>query len=289
MMTMRLVDLLIIIYLIVNSTFAFQGQYETRGDHYGSYHVSDLRLSRQSRTTSRDDSFSCVTQPTLNKEVTKVRLPPSFRLQAATNGEDFHTRAPFTHRDIVWKIRPHPEQSWTSRVYFLLAARILRAYLQITKRKLPSVVCPAGELCQIEAWNNGKLVGRFGITTQPGPSFPVIVRQASKLFPKQRIPDVIRTGAVQYMVVEPEYRKRNIGSLALQVIAYVHAFQNCDFCMLVADDKGSGRLVEWYERHGFQRAPMLQDFLGSPDGRFGITMMGFTNATLPISCKIEWW
>eukprot|EP00977_Amphora_coffeiformis_P019270 scaffold7101_cov153-Amphora_coffeaeformis.AAC.15 len=280
---LRLVDFLIVC-LVAGSTFAFQPPYQKCRNHYGFYCASNLRPSHPSSSSS-DGSTPSVAK--LNK-ATKIRSP-LFPLHAATNGEDFHTRTPFSHRDIVWKIRPHPEQPWTSRVYFLFAARVLRAYLQITKRKLPAVVCPAGPLCQIEAWNKGKLVGRFGITTKPGPSFPVIVQQASKLFPKQRIPDVIQTGAIQYMVVEPDYRKRDIGSLALQVIAYVHAFQNCDFCMLVADDKGSGRLVEWYEQHGYQKAPMLQDFLGSPEGRFGVTMMGFTNATLPASCQIEWW
>lgn len=283
---MRFVNFLVICS-IVGSACGFQEPSHSCGQSFGVSLVSSrlrnaLTVVRKQPIRETEVSFTGEGQRSAGSR-------HSFRLLAATNGEDFHERVPFTHRDIVWKIRPHPEQPWTARAYFLVAAGLLRAYLQILGRKIPSVVCPAGELCQIEAWYEGKQIGRFGITTKPGPSYPIIVQQASKLFPKQRIPDVVQTAAIQYMVVEPDYRKRNIGSLALQVIAHIQAFQNCDFCMLVADDNGSGRLVEWYEQHGFLQAPMLQDFLGSPERRYGVTMMGFTNATIPDGCRIEWW
>ena len=67
-----------------------------------------------------------------------------------------------------------------------------------------------------------------------------------------------------------------IGELALQVISAIHTVAGCDFTLLVADDNGSGKLVEWYERNGFSRAPKLQDMMGSPGGKFGITMIAPT-------------
>lgn len=206
-------------------------------------------------------------------------------------------QAPLTHQDIVWRIRPHMQQSRRARLYFLVAARILRIYLKFSNRgsgKMPAVLCPAGGLCQIEAWYQGKKqVGRFGVTTSAGPSVPIVAQQVADLYGgnsnKKDVPAFVPTAAIQYMVVEPEYRKRQIGTLALQVIAYVHAYQSCDFTMLVANDSGSGKLVAWYERHGFQRAPMLQDLLGSPNQEYGVTMIGPTNATLPENCRVEWW
>lgn len=158
-------------------------------------------------------------------------------------------------------------------------------------RKIPSVVCPAGGLCQIEAWYQGKQVGRFGITTTPGPSMPLIAQQVSQIYrSNSNAPAALpTTAAIQYMVIEPDFRKQQIGALALQVIAYVHAFINCDFTLLVANDNGSGKLVDWYQRNGFCRAPLLQDLLGSPNEKYGVTMVGPTNATLPDNCRLEWW
>jgi hypothetical protein len=97
------------------------------------------------------------------------------------------------------------------------------------------------------------------------------------------------TAAIQYMFVEPAYRQRQIGALALQVIAFVHAWQACDFTLLVADDEGSGKLVTWYEDHSYQQAPLLQELLGSSNAQYGVAMMGPTNATLPADCRIQWW
>jgi hypothetical protein len=93
------------------------------------------------------------------------------------------------------------------------------------------------------------------------------------------------------MVVDAKYRKRQVGSLALEVISFIHVFQNCDFTLLVADEKGSGKLVSWYETHGFQQAPLLQDLLGSPNQKYGVAMIGPTDTgtSLPQDCRLEWW
>ena len=278
---------------------AFQGTclLSRKGRQHPEQIIRTTKTTEQSSFKISAKSCNAVSRSTKSVISTSTTSRDSGRLQAALGGahHDIHVngKAPLTHADIVWKIRPHPEQPWTARAYFVAAAFILHAYLQVTKRNIPSVLCPSGGLCQLEAWYEGKQVGRFGITTTPGPPLPLIAQQAGQLFGTKKSASTptlfVQTAAIQYMVVEPAYRKRQIGSLALQVIAHVHAFQNCDFTLLVADDNGSGKLVDWYERYGFAKAPLLQDLLGSPNQKYGVTMMGPTNATLPENCTLEWW
>jgi GNAT superfamily N-acetyltransferase len=97
------------------------------------------------------------------------------------------------------------------------------------------------------------------------------------------------TAAIIYMFVEESFRSRNVGTLALDVILTIHSLQGCDFTLLVADDNGSGKLVKWYEQHGFSQAPLLQDMLGSPGGKYGITMIAPTRNEVDPLCRIEWW
>lgn len=59
--------------------------------------------------------------------------------------------------------------------------------------------------------------------------------------------------------------------------------------MLVVDDNGSGKLIEWYEQNGYQQAPKLQTMLGSPNAIHGVTMMAPTNRELPENFTIKWW
>ena len=98
-----------------------------------------------------------------------------------------------------------------------------------------------------------------------------------------------QAAAIVYMFVEPEFRSRGLGSLALEVIAWIQASQGIDYTVLVADDKTpgmlerskqAGKLVQWYQRHGFATAPLLQDLFGSPHGQFGITMIRPTHPSV---------
>eukprot|EP00980_Cylindrotheca_fusiformis_P028231 scaffold22588_cov114-Cylindrotheca_fusiformis.AAC.3 len=135
-------------------------------------------------------------------------------------------------------------------------------------------------------------IGRFGFTTIAGPSNPQIQETIHDLYGLD-INRQYRAGAIIFMFVEEEYRKKNVGTLALQVISLIQNIQACDFTMLVADDDGSGRLVQWYQQQqqhgGFQIAPKLQEMLGSPNKIHGIAMMAPTNRTLPENCTIQWW
>ena len=65
--------------------------------------------------------------------------------------------------------------------------------------------------------------------------------------------------AIIYMYVEPPYRHRDVGSLALTVISAIQSVQAVDFTVLVA--AGDERLVEWYEKNGYVRAPLLQEVM----------------------------
>lgn len=193
------------------------------------------------------------------------------------------------HSDIVWKIRPSENTSKLDKMKWIASANLLRLNYQRKNEKVPFIILPPGEQMLLEAWYEGEKIGRFGITCQKGPSFPPIEETIREIY------DVATAGgigiaAVIYMFIEPEFRGRSIGKLALDIIAYIHASIGADFTVLVADDKSENEtLVNWYEHRGYSRAPKLQDFMGSPGGNFGITMIGPTRAEAPASCQIEWW
>jgi hypothetical protein len=210
-----------------------------------------------------------------------------------------------THSDIIWKVRPPPETSMWKRGWLRFAANLIRLECIILKKEPPLVLCPKGGQAVLEAYYNDNnnnddssssssndkwtKVGRFGITTQRGPPAQAFQDTIQDLYD---IPSTSMAGvaAIVYMYVEPQYRKRDMGTLALQVISLIHAIQGCDFTVLVADDNGSRKLVDWYERHGgYKQAPKLQDILGSPNAVNGITMIAPTNQVLPTNCTIQWW
>jgi len=190
--------------------------------------------------------------------------------------------SPLTHANIVWKIRPAPDYPLWQNLYWRISANLLHIIQKDT-----ILACPAGGQAVLEAYLDDKKIGRFGITTEAGPSVPPIQETVSDIY---RInASIVSAAAIIYMFVEPEYRQRDLGKMALEVIAFVHAYQGCEFTVLVANDNGSGKLVEWYERHGFRQAPKLQDFFGSPNQQYGVTMIAPTNATRPTDCTIQWW
>lgn len=210
------------------------------------------------------------------------------------------------HKDIVWKIRPPPETRRLSKVFSRIAANLIRLDCWIKRTDAPVLLCPKGGQAVLEAHykspsNPKKLVkiGRFGVTTESGPPVPEIQESVADLYGLD--PAVlVRTAAIIYMFVEPEYRKSQAGQLALQVISLIHAVQGCDFTVLVADDDGSQKLVEWYEQNGYTCAPKLQNVFGSPGKKYGTTMMAptqsirvLTNDTQeeqkPTDCIIQWW
>lgn len=199
------------------------------------------------------------------------------------------------HTDIVWKVRPPPNTvSRTKRLWLRLAANIIRLDCLIKGQEPPLVLCPKGGQAVLEAHyrptHSSKLekIARFGFTTEHGPSISPIRETVHDIYGLNQ--DLaVGVGAIIYMFVEEPYRKRNVGSLALEVLSLIHAIQGCDFTVLVADDDGTGKLIQWYEEKGYSKAPKLQECFGSPNGIHGVTMIAPTRRTKPEGCFIKWW
>jgi len=209
---------------------------------------------------------------------------------ASSKGDD-SDGADFTHGDIVWKLRPPEGTSRRERLKLRIAANLLRLDSFLFRKDLPFSLCPKGGEAMLEAHTKdakGKLVkvGRFGFTTERGPHATPI---QDTLYDVYGISTLAGVAAIKYMFVEPDYRKRKIGTLALDVIRTIHTIQGCDFSLLVVDDDGSGKLVDWYEKNGYSKAPKLQNILGSPDAANGISMIGPTNVLLDEACRLKWW
>ena len=139
--------------------------------------------------------------------------------------------------------------------------------------------------------HTGSKIARFGITTVRGPTTPEII-SCLELFYGVTEAQARSAGiaAIIYMFVEPKYRGLGIGELALEAIAAIHVVQGCDFTVLVADDKGNGKLIQWYEKNGFRIAPSLQEVFGSSQG-LGMAMIRPVNVAPDIfsRCTIKYW
>lgn len=199
------------------------------------------------------------------------------------------------HTNIVWKVRPPPNTvSRRKRVWLRLAANIIRLDCLIKGQEPPLVLCPKGGQAVLEAHyrpvhsSKYEKIARFGFTTERGPTISPIRETVHDIYGLN--PELsVGVGAIIYMFVEEAYRKKNVGSLALEVISLIHAIQGCDFTVLVADDNGSGRLIQWYEEQGYSKAPKLQECFGSPNGIHGVTMIAPTRRVKPEGCSITWW
>lgn len=198
------------------------------------------------------------------------------------------------HSDIVWKVRPTPGTSYLRKIWLRLASNLIRLDCKVMGKPLPLVLCPKGGQAVLEAHYRPdsssayRRIARFGFTTESGPSIPPMQQAVHEIYgiDPQRI---VRVGAIIYMFVEESYRKKNVGVLALDVLSLIHAYQGFDFTVLVADDNGSGRLIDWYVENGYAIAPQLQECFGSPNEVHGKTMIAPTVGVLPDDCSIKWW
>ena len=210
---------------------------------------------------------------------------------------DVDQTTPLTHADILWKIRPPPEATKRQRLKWKVTANLLRWECILRRRPVPTVLCPnnfPSIVLEAHLKRPKQKIGRNGITCQRGPSAPPIAETVEQLYGiSASLAQTIGIAAVIYMVVEPEFRGRNVGSLALEVIALIHAKVNADFTILVCDDKSSREvrtLVKWYEGNGYKRAPLLQNMMGSPNEQFGVSMIAPTDGRgVPDGCTIQWW
>jgi GNAT superfamily N-acetyltransferase len=199
--------------------------------------------------------------------------------------------AQWTHDDIEWVLSPPPDTPFFEKVKLKAAASAIRAELLLMDQPVPPILCPKGGQAELEGFKDGKQIAKFGFTTSRGPSAPPIDETIEDLYGVSSSIFGKGIGAIIYMFVEPEYRGLGIGSLALEAIAAVQTVQNCDYTVLVADDDGTGKLIKWYEDSGYEQAPKLQDSFGSPDGKFGLTMIRPTSVRSDIfaRCQIKWW
>jgi GNAT superfamily N-acetyltransferase len=226
---------------------------------------------------------------------------------------------PFTHADVVWKIRPPPHvsrrQRWKWRLQTWLQGLLRPGRDALWYFETMGHLGMSQAVLHAYDRQTGQALGRFGLTTQTGPTTPALQQTIGELFggdgEAARTNDdqylLETTAAIIYMYVEPAFRGRGLGALALSVMGYLQGSGvdlatyktlllsgerrkvACDYVVLVADDKSDdGRLVQWYERHNFFRAPLLQETLGSPNGIYGVAMIGRTRSTLPSDCQIEW-
>jgi GNAT superfamily N-acetyltransferase len=217
---------------------------------------------------------------------------------------------------IRWKLRPPADtpplqklciaaKAWAIHNTLLLVSKGQR---QPHQQQQP-IVFPDTSMVVLEAWDprrgpHSVQWGRFGITVAPGPSTPELVSALSRVTGRtSNSVAVAAAAAIVYMYVEPPHRHKGIGAMALQIIADLHRRQGCDCTILVADDKSGWderTLVKWYERHGYHRAPELQQMMGSPDETFGVAMIApittsssssstSTTEPTPPSFTVEWW
>lgn len=191
-----------------------------------------------------------------------------------------------THQDIRWKLRPPPDTPVWQKIRIATTGWAIRT---LTPNP-PTLLFPKTPTVVLEAWDRRQgnvQLGRFGITVDAGPSTPELVDTVSRTT-GQDYP-AVAAAAIIYMFVEPEHRGKDIGALALEVIAYLHGAKGCGCTILVADDKSEEqKLVKWYECHGYQRAPGLQEMMGSPNEIYGVAMIAPSSVDLP-SFEVEWW
>lgn len=225
-----------------------------------------------------------------------AKLPQHHDMLRSTADEDKAQRFDkFDHSDIIWKVRPPPDTGRLKMIWLRLAANLMRLDCKVMRKEPPLVLCPKGGQAVLEAHvqrldDSAKYekIARFGFTTESGPALQPIQESVSDIYgltPQLRV----GVGAIIYMFVEEPYRKKNVGTLALDIISLIHAIQGCDFTVLVADDNGSGKLVEWYQENGYTLAPKLQDCFGSPNEIHGKTMIAPTRRIVPQGCFIKWW
>ena len=232
-----------------------------------------LRMRHARRDHKRRYIPSELTSPTFSVSVSVAAEGGDYPNPGPdVNATHQNERNGYDHADIDWVLRPWMEANPSEEDQVRLMPNAI-PFLEFPVRADGKVV--------LESWlkvhgqknsEEKKKVGRFGITVMAGPTHPVIFETIQQLCDENLSPPY-GAAAIIYMFVEEEYRKRGIGELALEAIGLIHSKVGCGYTVLVADDDGSGKLVSWYEQHGFFQAPLLQDLLGSPDGVFGVAMI----------------
>ncbi|GAX21406.1 hypothetical protein FisN_28Lh098 [Fistulifera solaris] len=218
----------------------------------------------------------CIAFAVPTKEVTALSPPTSI---------SFH--------DLRWKVKlPENAKLWERLQYS--GNRFWETFTQgsneLTTLSAPFITPRSSGNSQVvlEAYlpaqfTTEKPVIRMGFTTQAGPPLPLLETTLQKLnFEIDDEGNNIRTMALIFIWIDPEYRGLQWGVQAMRIVRYIHFSMGADCTVIVANDKGSGRLVSWYEQQGFVQALELQDCLGSPNQIYGTAMVGRTLAEKPL-------
>lgn len=242
--------------------------------------------------------------------------PSTFELYSTASAFDTTTNSTsegiYTYKNVQWELKPwlknKNENSPLNKItnplvkgLLKVASNLIRLDCKLKGKTPPKVLCPRSGQAVLEAYvkqdkgigalfSMKKKIARFGITTHRGPPAPEIISTIQQVYKNT---PMVQPGvaAIIYMFVEPEYRSAGLGEMALEIISSIHALQRCDFTILVADDDGSGKLIDWYSTNGFEKAPLMQDLMGSPGGTYGTTMIRPTivSAEFYNECKVKWW
>ena len=157
----------------------------------------------------------------------RVTIHPdgNFKLQEKASSNDIAPSADlFSHADILWKVRPPPDTPRRQKLWLRFAANVIRLECKIKRQEPPLVLTPRTGQAVLEAYyrptNGGSKnkyvkIGRFGFTTERGPPAPPIQESVHDIYSIDKN-TMVGTAAIIYMFVEPEYRKKELGTLALQ-------------------------------------------------------------------------
>mmetsp|Transcript_33639 Transcript_33639/g.51585 ORF Transcript_33639/g.51585 Transcript_33639/m.51585 type:complete len:268 (-) Transcript_33639:88-891(-) len=223
-----------------------------------------------------------------------IKSPPPWLLYAANkNKQQDETTATAT----TWRLALAPETSNTfDRMVADMECKMAGSadVIHIPKQALTK----QGALVVLQVFDSTTAnkqqqmpIAKFGISLQSGPPNPNVQDAVEQVFAHDKNNNHhdhhdVRVAAIVYMFVEESHRKQGIGRMALRYIEALHAIQDIQYTLLVADDDGSGKLIAWYERYGFSCTPSLQEMVGSPKGEYGTAMM--TPVSISKEDAYEW-
>lgn len=187
-----------------------------------------LRQSRQAsslqpvKTYFKTTATTGIRQRKAQNKRNKLQSRLSSSSSSSSNEIDKHDDkhdAPFTHADIVWRLKPSRDLPLWKRIWLKIAANLIRLDCLIRRQEAPLVLCPKGGQALLEAyglpkksifpWRRRTKIGRFGFTTMAGPSNVPIQETVHDLY-ELDVNRPYRVGAIIYMFVEEEFRKVSI-------------------------------------------------------------------------------
>jgi GNAT superfamily N-acetyltransferase len=214
-------------------------------------------------------------------------IPSSSIQQRKLSSEYGNLSHPYTHDDLMWQLGPSIEAPIWSKLLWKTRADPVRSFQNFNNERI--LIPKASATLQAfvrnsRTWNP---IAKFGFTTESGPLSEELEETIQDIYNDNCGGGAVGVAAIQYMFVEPQYRRLGIGSLALEVISQIHAWKQCSYTVLIADDNGSGTLIEWYKNHGFSLAPKLdrvfgcvQDNNGTTSTVLGVAMISPTSSKL---------